>query len=122
LRGVTLAGLLCTILLFPPVQVTHGAIRHHGITRHYLNGPHGWTRTTQYTYGTITASGHHVYFGEVAADPSIPFGAHMVLPGLGTFTVWDRGGAVYGAHVDVYVPYYPYPAVPDWVQGAYWTR
>ena len=63
-----------------------------------------------------------VHWGELAADPSVPFGARMVLPGLGTFSVQDRGSAVLGAHVDVWVPYYPYPGIPDWVRGAYWYR
>ena len=91
-------------------------------TRHYLNGRYGWTRVTQYDYGTVTASGARVFYGEVAADPSIQFGRHIVVPGLGRFVVLDRGGMVYGAHIDVYVPFYPYPGIRDWYQGVYWTR
>lgn len=97
-----------------PTEAKHQAVRH------YLNGLHGLTRATWYDYGSVTASGRGVFFGEVAADPSIPFGSTMVLPGEGTFVVLDRGGSVYGAHVDVYLPYPGYRYVPDWVRGAYW--
>lgn len=86
--------------------------------RHYL----GWTRTTQYIDCCVTASGYHVYYGEVAADPSIPFGATVVIPGLGYFTVRDRGGAVYGSHVDIWVPYFPYHGIRDYYAGVYWIR
>lgn len=94
----------------------------HLAVRHYLNGPHGLTRTTWYDYGSITASGRPVFYGEVAADRGVPFGARMVLPGLGTFVVLDRGGAIVGTRVDVYLPYPGYRFVPDFVRGAYWTN
>lgn len=123
LRAVLALLLLVCLGLDEPTA--NGAVMPHGITRHYLNGPHGWTRVTQYDEGTITAGGQGVYYGELAADASIPFGAQMVIPTIGTFRVEDRGGLVAGAHVDVYVPYVGYhpprrPPIPDWVAGVYW--
>lgn len=48
----------------------------------------------------LNGEGHHgadgteVYAGMVAAPPSYPFGTRIVLPGIGTVTVHDRGGAI----------------------------
>lgn len=113
LRTVLALLLLVCLGLDEPTAQAHP-------TRHYLNGPHGLTRSTWYDYGSITASGRPVFYGEVAADRDVPFGARMVLPGLGTFVVLDRGGAIVGARVDVYLPYPGYRFVPDWVRGVYW--
>lgn len=44
--------------------------------------------------GTHAADGTPVYPGMLAAPGSYPFGTRIVLPGLGTFTVHDRGGAI----------------------------
>ncbi|MEA4890990.1 MAG: 3D domain-containing protein [Peptococcaceae bacterium] len=61
-------------------------------------------------WGNITASGVPATFGTVAADSSIPFGTQYYIPALdfikgdGIFTVQDRGGAVKGNIIDVYLP------------------
>jgi hypothetical protein len=94
--------------------------KHYTPVRHYLNGRYGWFRTTQYVQCCVTASGRTVFYGEVAAPYSIPFYAHVVLPGIGTFVALDR--SAFNDRVDIYVPYYPYPGIPDWVRGAYWTN
>lgn len=44
--------------------------------------------------GTHGADGTPVYEGMIAAPPTYPFGTRIVLPGIGTFTVHDRGGAI----------------------------
>lgn len=44
--------------------------------------------------GTHGADGTPVYPGMIAAPSIYPFGTRIVLPGLGTFTVHDRGGAI----------------------------
>jgi peptidoglycan hydrolase-like protein with peptidoglycan-binding domain/3D (Asp-Asp-Asp) domain-containing protein len=44
--------------------------------------------------GTHAADGTPVYEGMIAAPASYPFGTRIQLPGLGTFTVHDRGGAI----------------------------
>jgi peptidoglycan hydrolase-like protein with peptidoglycan-binding domain/3D (Asp-Asp-Asp) domain-containing protein len=44
--------------------------------------------------GTHGADGTPVYPGMVAAPKSYPFGTRVVLPGIGTVTVHDRGGAI----------------------------
>lgn len=51
----------------------------------------------------ITASGAHVQEGVTcAADPSIPFGTKLKI-GDHVYTVQDRGGAIKGNHVDIYI-------------------
>lgn len=48
----------------------------------------------------LNGEGHHaadgtaVYAGMVAAPPSYPFGTRIALPGIGTVSVHDRGGAI----------------------------
>lgn len=44
--------------------------------------------------GHTTADGSAVAAGMIAAPPSYAFGTRVALPGLGTFTVRDRGGAI----------------------------
>lgn len=60
--------------------------------------------------GHTAADGTAVYPGMLAAPPSYGFGTTVALPGLGTLTVHDRGGAIQvldsGAHrLDVWVGY-----------------
>lgn len=50
----------------------------------------------------ITANGSMARRGTIAADPSIPFGTHMHVPGYGNGIVKDRGGAIRGNHIDLY--------------------
>jgi len=44
--------------------------------------------------GTHGADGTPVYPGMIAAPKSYPFGTRIALPGIGTMTVHDRGGAI----------------------------
>jgi 3D (Asp-Asp-Asp) domain-containing protein len=60
---------------------------------------------------------HLTYYGSIAVDPSvIPLGSHVYVPAYGGdgrggwFLAQDTGGAVTGAHIDVYRP--P-PATPS---------
>lgn len=50
----------------------------------------------------ITASGKRAKPGTIAADPAIPFGVKMRVPGYGVGTVWDRGGGIRGDHIDLF--------------------
>lgn len=50
----------------------------------------------------VTASGEKAHYGTVAADPSIPFGTPLYIPGYGRGVVQDRGGAIKGDHIDVF--------------------
>ena len=65
------------------------------------------------------ASGRPVYWGGIAADKSIPFGAEIelvpvmptdwlavrgLLDGRKNFTVEDRGGKIRGRHFDIFFP------------------
>ena len=53
----------------------------------------------------ITASGEPAVEGlTIAADPSIPLGSRIYIPKLGkTYTVTDRGGAIRGNRLDLYM-------------------
>jgi 3D (Asp-Asp-Asp) domain-containing protein len=51
----------------------------------------------------ITSSGIQVHAGTIACPPEFPFGAKMNIEGYGTFTCEDRGGAIKGNHVDIYM-------------------
>ena len=53
----------------------------------------------------ITANGEKALEGRtIAADSSIPFGTQIYIPQLGkTFTVTDRGGAIKGDRLDMYM-------------------
>lgn len=51
----------------------------------------------------VTASGTIAHKGTVAADPSVfPFGTRLEIPGYGTGTVEDIGGAIKGRHIDIW--------------------
>ncbi|MFZ5650620.1 MAG: ubiquitin-like domain-containing protein [Bacillota bacterium] len=60
---------------------------------------------TAYTYtGYNTASGTAPEYGTVAVDPSvIPFGTRMYIDGYGYATALDRGGAIKGNRIDVFL-------------------
>ena len=52
----------------------------------------------------ITASLHRIEVGDrfCAADPGIPFGKWLDIPGYGYVPVWDRGGKIKGNKLDVF--------------------
>ena len=53
----------------------------------------------------LTASGKVAEMGTIAADPALyPFGTRMAVPGYGVGTVQDIGGAIKGAHIDIWFP------------------
>jgi 3D (Asp-Asp-Asp) domain-containing protein/Sec-independent protein translocase protein TatA len=55
-------------------------------------------------YG-ITASGKKVTAGRtIACPPSLPLGTVVDIKGIGKRTCEDRGGAIQGKHIDVYLP------------------
>jgi 3D (Asp-Asp-Asp) domain-containing protein len=52
----------------------------------------------------VTASGIKVQEKRtIACPPEFPFGAKINIEGQGTFTCEDRGGAIKGNHIDIYV-------------------
>ncbi|MCL1848281.1 MAG: 3D domain-containing protein [Clostridiales bacterium] len=77
-----------------------------------LSDPFDLTVTFYYTGRdtTYTASGAQAIAGSVAADSGYPFGTQFYIPELGfisesgVFTVHDRGGAVKGNKIDVFLP------------------
>jgi 3D (Asp-Asp-Asp) domain-containing protein len=55
-------------------------------------------------WGTKTASGKTATQGRsVAADKSVPFGTKVYIEGLGVRVVEDRGGAIKGDKLDIFV-------------------
>jgi 3D (Asp-Asp-Asp) domain-containing protein len=60
---------------------------------------------TGYALSGRTSTGVPVGYGIVAVDPSvIPLGTHMTIPGYGAGVAADTGGAVAGAHIDLWFP------------------
>lgn len=52
----------------------------------------------------ITASGLKVKEGvTIACPPQFPFGVKLNIEGMGTYVCEDRGGAIKGNHVDIYM-------------------
>lgn len=52
----------------------------------------------------ITASGLMVKVDEtVACPPEFPFGTKLKIDGMGTYICEDRGGAIKGNHIDIYM-------------------
>ena len=60
---------------------------------------------TGYSLPGTTATGVPVGWGVIAVDPSvIPLGTSMTIPGYGEGVAADTGGAVAGAHIDLWFP------------------
>ncbi len=55
--------------------------------------------------GVNGADGTPVFPGMIAAPPNYPFGTKMQIPGIGTVAVHDRGGAIKGNRLDVWMGY-----------------
>ena len=52
----------------------------------------------------ITASGLMVKEHEtIACPPMFPFGTKIKIEGMGTYVCQDRGGAIKGNHIDIYM-------------------
>jgi 3D (Asp-Asp-Asp) domain-containing protein len=53
----------------------------------------------------ITASGNKVKANQtLACPPNFSFGTKINIEGMGTYVCEDRGGAIKGNHVDIYMP------------------
>lgn len=50
----------------------------------------------------ITASGSHVHKGTMACPREYAFGTKIEIDGMGTYVCEDRGGAIKGAHFDMW--------------------
>ncbi len=50
-----------------------------------------------------TSSGIKVHKGTIACPGNFPFGAKLEIEGYGTFICEDRGGAIKGNHIDIYM-------------------
>lgn len=61
-------------------------------------------RVSAYCERGLTASGLYTGWGSVAAGQHVPFGTRLYIPNYGYGVVQDRGGAVYGNRLDVWLP------------------
>ena len=60
---------------------------------------------TAYSLKGRMANGQTVHSGAIAADTRIlPIGTTVYIDGMGTFTVKDRGGAIKGRRIDIWMP------------------
>lgn len=55
--------------------------------------------------GVTAADGTKVYSGLAAASRDFPFGTKMEIPGFGIIAIHDRGGAINGDRLDIWVGY-----------------
>lgn len=70
----------------------------------YTNGLSETGKSSRHPLYGITASGHRTKVGyTVAAGRHIPFGTVLYIEGVGYRTVHDRGGAIKGNKIDVFV-------------------
>lgn len=70
----------------------------------YTNGLRETGKTSRHPDYGITASGHRTKAGvTVAAGRHIPFGTVIYIEGIGYRTVHDRGGAIHGNKIDVFM-------------------
>lgn len=53
-------------------------------------------------YG-VTASGSQIKHGDCACSPEFPFGTQFEVEGVGIVTCTDRGGAIQGNRLDIYI-------------------
>ena len=65
----------------------------------------GWWEVTAYCHtGNRTASGTWPRVGTIAAPRYVSFGTQLHIQGYGYSRVEDRGGAIVGRRLDVYMP------------------
>ena len=60
----------------------------------------------------FTANGMRAQHGTIAADPAIPFGTVIYVPGYGYGRVEDRGGAIQGNKLDLW--FSTHEAAKEW--------
>lgn len=74
------------------------------VTAYTLREQETGKRPSHPLYG-ITASGERVKAQETVACPrELPFGTRLDIEGVGERTCQDRGGAIKGRRIDVYIP------------------
>lgn len=97
-RAATLARLEAE-----PVEQTNRQRDIYEFTAYTLHPSETGKRPGDPAYG-ITASGARVERGHAACPPDIPFGQRFYVPELGrTFVCTDRGGAIRGKRIDLYM-------------------
>ncbi|QHZ58619.1 hypothetical protein M655_024945 [Brevibacillus sp. NSP2.1] len=70
----------------------------------YTAGPESTGKTRDHPAHGITASGARVREGITAAcPPELPFGTRVHIEGVGERVCLDRGGAIKGRRLDVYI-------------------
>lgn len=85
----------------PPVRYLQ---KFRGNISAYTNGLSETGKSSRHPLYGITASGHRTKAGyTVAAGRHIPFGTVLYIEGIGYRTVHDRGGAIKGNKIDVFM-------------------
>lgn len=108
---VFLSGLL--FLLFPTKVEGQSYTKTFIVTGYYSPLPNQSVYVTGSYEGDIrlngegvhSADGSIVFPGMIAAPPDIPFGTKIEIPGIGIGEVHDRGGAIKGNRLDVWMGY-----------------
>ena len=107
------AWLWATLSCPAPMAATRGTV--HRLPPMFLTG---------YDLRGRTATGAWAGPGVCATDPRvIPLGSRLRIPGLGSCTALDTGGAIVGDRIDVWEPtdaacY----AITGWYRGVTWRR
>ena len=93
------AAMICTAVLMSPIRIANDP-------RIVLLEVTAYTASQEECGKSdgITASGVMVDIGHAAAPRQVPFKAKVYSPKHGWLTVTDRGGAIHGRRLDVYVP------------------
>ena len=112
-RGVILLIVLVSLVDAAPARRRRAHVRHRAATAHRTAGAVAGKRTfaaTAYSRRGRTASGKITTAGRtVAADPKVlPPGSHIQVSNAGVYSgvysVQDKGSAVKGRKIDLYVP------------------
>jgi len=114
---LALASVLATLALNPILVSAADSYTQDFVISAYYSPIPGQARYATGSYsGDIRLNGNGVHTadgtavanmtgGFVAAPPTFPFGTKMDIDGLGMFTVHDRGGAIKGSRLDVWMGY-----------------
>lgn len=98
---IVLPVLLALVLSAQPALADYSADDGMGMPPLTYYGP-----VTAYSYGTRTASGLPVSVGMAACPSWVAFHTMIAIEGLGSYVCEDRGGAIVGTAIDIYIPSY----------------
>lgn len=101
LVSVVLALIIVALPFAGQAEASHKKV----VVHHQMYACGSYYVSFYFATGNMTAGGHWPWYGEVAVDTNmIRMGDHVVIYGVGTFVADDTGGAVWGQHIDVFIP------------------